>query len=159
MVTVRKKNVSRFAGETLESLLFGFIYSVNWSWVPGWESKSRNVEVRHAKENEECLKEEWEQLARFSSNPEGLAQFGDLNSNMFSTYFPVLQSMKIYMKRQWTENRKGLPGGKERRLDNWIGDPGEVEEQVQSRQEQKSMIQNVGKSLHEKNGYRIPWVD
>ena len=122
MVTVRKKNVSRFAGETLESLLFGFIYSVNWSWVPGWESKSRNVEVRHAKENEECLKEEWEQLARFSSNPEGLAQFGDLNSNMFSTYFPVLQSMKIYMKRQWTENRKGLPGGKERRLDNWIGD-------------------------------------
>lgn len=107
---------------------------------------NHDVEVRDAKENEECLKEEWEELARFSSDPEGLAQFGHMNFNMFSTYVPVLHSMKIYMKRQWTENRKGLPDGK-KKTEDWTGDPGEVEEQVQSRQEQKSMIQHVGKCL------------
>lgn len=39
----------------------------------------------------------------------------------------------LFKKRQEHENRKGLPDRKERELDNWTGDPGEVEERVQGR--------------------------
>lgn len=54
---------------------------------------------------------------------------------MLFVCLPVILSMKFYTKRQQSENRRGLPDRKERTLNHWTRDPGEVEEQAESRRE------------------------